>query len=90
MTTVPRSTDMLLALVDVATGAITADIQSECQRTTAPGEPTGRLWWDTRPMVDEREHEPEVVAMATRALALGAEMQIIHRHPLHPHLVRIL
>ncbi|MBK8772766.1 MAG: hypothetical protein IPM06_20380 [Rhizobiales bacterium] len=90
MSTAPRSTDMLNALVDVATGAITADIQSECQRTTAPGEPGGRLWWDTRPMVDEREHAPEVVAMATRALALGAEMGIIHRHPIHHHLVRIL
>ena len=41
-------------------------------------------------MVDEREHAQEVVAMATRALALGAEMEIIHRHPIHPYLVRIL
>lgn len=90
MSTTPRSTDMLAAMVDVARGAITADIQTECRQIPAPGEPTGRLWWDTRPMVDEREHAPEIVEMATRAIALGAEMQILHRHPLHPHLVRIL
>lgn len=90
MSTAPRSADMLAALVDVARGAITADIQTECTQTTAPGEPAGRLWWDTSAMVDEREHAPQICAMAIRALALGAEMEILHRHPLHPHLVRIL
>ena len=83
MTSLPRS------LTPVAK-RITADIQSECQRTAAPGEPNGRMWWDTRPMTDEREHANEVAAMAAYALALGEEMEILHRHPLHPHLVRIL
>jgi hypothetical protein len=90
MSTTPRTADMLASLIAVARGAITADIQTECCPVTAPGDHSGQLWWDTRPMVDEREHAHQIVTMARQAIELGAAMQFLHRHPTHQHLVRII
>jgi len=49
----------------------------------------GQRWLDTRPMVDPREHCPEVVDMATEALAHADDWKLIRRHPTQPHLVRV-
>jgi hypothetical protein len=86
--TMPLSATALETLAEVARDAIVADIQTECARAAAPGETTCD-WYDTRPMLDPREHAPQVLDMAARALALADAMRIITRHPGAPHLVRI-
>ena len=86
----PLSTDMMHSITPMHRGALTADIRARCHETAAPGEENGRLWYDTRPMLDPREQPSHALDMALIALQMGEEMGVIHRHPLHPHLVRIL
>jgi hypothetical protein len=86
--TMPLSADALETLAVVARDAIIADIQTECAKAAAPGEAAAD-WYDTRPMLDPREHAPQVLDMAARALALADAMRIITRHPHAQHLVRI-
>ena len=65
----------------IARAAVVADIQSECTRETISGE----HWWDTRPMLDPREHAPDVVDMARDALDYALDTAIVRRHPHQPH-----
>lgn len=46
-------------------------------------------WWDVRPMLDLREHAPEVVDMAREALAVGMAHGLLVAHPAHPHCLRL-
>lgn len=46
--------------------------------------------YDVRPMLDLREHSPEVVDMSAEALQYALDAQVIERHPEHTHLVRLL
>jgi len=66
--------------------AVISDIESEAVRVHLP-EP-GR-WYDTRPMLDPREHAPEIVDMATQALDYALQQGLVHRHSQQQHLVRI-
>lgn len=45
--------------------------------------------FDTRPMLDPREHAPEAIDMATEALGFAERSGLIERHPQHRYLVRI-
>ncbi len=49
----------------------------------------GQWWWDTRPMVDPREHSPAHVDLATAALAYVRLRGLVSTHPQHQHLVRL-
>lgn len=46
-------------------------------------------WWDLRPMLDDREHPPQSIDMASQALIYAFARGLITRHPQQQHLVRI-
>lgn len=56
-------------------------------RTMAVAAPGG--YWDTRPMLDDREHSPAWIDMARQALAYADLRGLLQRHPADHHLVRI-
>lgn len=70
------------ALADrYALEVITADGVPETER--------GHRWYDTRPMLDEREHSLPTIDQAREVLAYAHERGLISPHPQHAHLVRI-
>lgn len=66
---------------------VVADVEEHCPRVNLP-EP-GR-WYDTRPMLDPREHASPFIDMAVDALRFGEHAQALQRHHQHQHLVRVL
>ena len=70
----------------IASAAVVAEIESNAPRVrlTEPGR-----WYDTRPMVDQREHCPEVIDMHELHLQWALDNGLAHRHLTQPHLVRI-
>lgn len=56
-------------------------------RSMAASAPGG--YWDTRPMLDSREHSAAWIDMAQQALDYAHLRGLLQRHPLHDHLVRI-
>lgn len=46
-------------------------------------------WWDTRPMVDLREHSPHMVDMANLAIGYAISTGIAFPHPQRPYLLRL-
>ena len=63
-------------------------IESECY----PVRVGGQCWYDTRPMLDPREHSPEVLDLNTELLDLALTAGLIARHPAPGlrHLVHLL
>lgn len=51
--------------------------------------PDGTRWYDTRVMLDPREHEPRSLDMAQDAIEYAIERELATRHPEQPHLLRI-
>ena len=49
----------------------------------------GRRWYDTRPMLDEREVSGPSIDKARELLAYAHERGLISPHPEQPHLVRV-
>lgn len=72
--------------LEIANRAVVCDIESECVRVDMGD---SLRWYDTRPMVDPREHSPDCIDMATQALHYGEQAGLIERHPAHRHLVRV-
>jgi hypothetical protein len=72
------------AIADIST---VADIESECVASREPG--SAHRWYDTRPMVDPREHCNEFIEMAEQVLAYARMRGLIVQHPERTHLVRI-
>lgn len=70
----------------IAERAVICDIESECPTISVDG----ITWRDTRPMLDPREHAPEIIDMATEALEYAEARLLISCHPLQRHLVRVL
>jgi len=68
----------------IAEQAAVADIEGECARTGDAD------WLDTRAMLDEREHSPEVIDMARITLRYAAWRMLIEHSAHRPHLVRIV
>jgi hypothetical protein len=48
------------------------------------------IWYDTRPMVDEREHSPEFIDMARLSLDHAQSTGLFVQHPVHTYLVRFV
>lgn len=71
----------------IADRACICDI--ECAGT-AQADATGRRWYDVRPMVDEREHDPRTIDMAREAIDYALARGLIERNVIQPHLVRIV
>ena len=47
-------------------------------------------WYDTRPMVDPREHDSPVIDMAAEAISYGEAAGLLRRHSVLRHLVCIV
>jgi hypothetical protein len=60
-------------------------IEAYGDRIDVPGR-----WYDTRPMLDLREHPPESVDLACLALRTARALGVIEHHAEHPHLVLIV
>jgi hypothetical protein len=85
----PTNQDMQLLQRGLAIGnqAVIETVECEAVRVQLP-EP-GR-WYDTRPMLDPREHAPQVIDMAAEALSYGETAGLLRRHTAHRHLVCIV
>lgn len=70
----------------IAAEAVITDIEGECPRVR---DTSGVLWYDTRPMLDPREHSPEIVDLHTGRLAYALAARVAERHESMPHLVRV-
>lgn len=79
-------TDLLGMALAIANRAAICDIETECVATT---DAAGVRWYDTRPMLDPREHSGEIIDMAVEVLLFAAESGLIRRHAEHRYLVRI-
>jgi hypothetical protein len=69
----------------IAAAAVIADVECNCPCVTSQGV----RWYDTRPMLDPREHSGELVDMATEAIQYGLQRGLLVSHPEHAHLVRV-
>jgi hypothetical protein len=72
--------------VDLANQLAVTDI--ECHGHLVAFDEPGR-WYDTRPMLDEREHPPQVLELMSKALAFALASGAARRHSSLPHLVRV-
>ena len=67
----------------IADACVICDIECHSYRDDAG-------WWDTRPMLDEREHCSQSLDMARETLAYADQRGLIVRHSGAPHLVGIV
>lgn len=49
-----------------------------------------RGWIDTRPLLDEREHSPEVIDIWAEVLAYAVWRGLVQHHPSQRHMARIV
>ena len=49
----------------------------------------GVTWYDTRPMLDPREHCDDALQMAAEAIEYAVARRLVTRHDEQPHLVRV-
>ena len=56
-------------------------------RITVDGQ---RGWIDTRPLLDEREHSPEIIDIWTEVLAYAVWRGLLQRHHAQPHMARLV
>lgn len=76
---------LMSAAMRIARQAVVADI--ECNATRIKLEDA--VWWDTRPMLDPREHAPESLDMALQALDFAVLSGLAVRHQDKPYLLRV-
>lgn len=69
----------------IADRSVIADIQSEGQRVSVDG----RIWYDTRPLTDPREHAAQVIDMASEAISYAVARRIASVHPQRPYLLAL-
>jgi hypothetical protein len=70
---------------DLANRAVISDIETEAVAVTL----SGVRWYDTRPMLDEREHDSVVIDMAGQAIGYALSSKLVIQHPAMPYMVRI-
>ena len=71
----------------LANRAVVSDIETECVRVDLGD---GAHWYDTRPMLDPREHCYDVIDMAQQALRYAEAANLVQRHEEQRYLVRIV
>lgn len=76
---------LMSAAMRIARQAVVADIQCNANHTRLED----AVWWDTRPMLDPREHAPESLDMALQALDFAVLSGLAVRHQDKPYLLRI-
>lgn len=75
----PANEVMALGLaLRIANRAAVEDIEANAIRVWTM---TSGLWYDVRPMLDPREASPEVIDMASEAIAYAAKSGLIEQHP---------
>lgn len=91
--TPPKLADPMNAMFEQAGRArrlaewyVVSDIELSCPLAQTSEDAT--FWYDTRPMLDEREHSPEFIDMSTEALTYALEAKLFVQHATQPHLVR--
>lgn len=47
-------------------------------------------WIDTRPLLDQREHSPQVIDIWAETLDYADWRGLVRRHPSQPHMVRLV
>ena len=67
----------------LADEAARADIETMSHRVVIDGRP----YWDTRPMLDPREHPEQVRDQAAIAIDHALDRKLFERHPQRPHLL---
>ena len=70
----------------LADRAVITDIESAAHSQT---DDHGRRWYDTRPMLDQREYPDDVVEMNRQALDYAHQRGLVSPHPQHSYLVRV-
>ena len=83
----PADMQLLRRGLSIGNRAVIETIESEGVRVQLP-EP-GR-WYDTRPMLDPREHSHEVIDMAAEAISYGEAAGLVRRHSAQRHLLCIV
>lgn len=73
--------------LQIADRAVVADIES--MSIMAGRTPDGRPIYDTRPMLDRREHCDESIEMATQALRFARQRGLVREQPGQPYLLTI-
>ena len=84
-----QASELAFSLADAF---VLTDLENLPMEPQADGTPVTRsdvAWRDTRPLLDEREHAPQVIDMMRVALYYADLRRLIARHPTQPHLVRI-
>lgn len=76
---------LMSAAMRIARQSVVADIECNANRTKLEG----TVYWDTRPMLDPREHAPEALDMALQALDFAVLSGLAVRHQDKPYLLRI-
>jgi hypothetical protein len=83
----PYLAETMASAFAIAARAVVADIESEGIRI---GPPSDRCY-DVRPMLDEREHSPELIDQAREAIAFALAMRLVEQDdPSQPNLLRIV
>ncbi len=73
--------------VRIANEAVVCDIESNAYPIRSDcGTVT---WYDTQPMLDPREHGPEIIDMVSEAIQYGVESGLLIRHQQQPHWLRV-
>ena len=74
----------------IANRAVREDLDNYAVPATVEWSGAPARCWDTRPMLDPREHAPEAIDMATDALGFAERSGLIERHPQCRYLVRLI
>ena len=78
------SPPLMRTAFEIANESVVCTIESNGNRVEMGD---GLRWYDTRPMLDEREHSPEIIAWHQRDLAYAEAAEIITRTGDAPWLV---
>ena len=65
-----------------------SDVETNCP--VAIRSQDGAVWRDTRPMLDPREHCPQLLDINRAIINYGLAVGMLAAHPHTPHLVRVI
>lgn len=82
----PYTAETMASAFHIAARAVVTDIESEGIRVG----PQSDRRYDVRPMLDEREHSPELIDQAREALGFALAMRLVVQDEQQPHVLRIV
>lgn len=81
----PKIANLTPLTREYAAAAVVADLELFCAEVTLDGV----RWYDTRPMLDPREHSPECIDLGEKAVTLALGLHLADQHPQHTYLLRL-